>query len=72
MSNPQLFLVWRENGPSPRYKHSSFESAKSEASRLALANPGTRFYVLAAVGNAIKNEVNWTLSDERFDDSIPF
>lgn len=73
----QLFLVWCESGQrSPRRAHTSHESAKAEATRLAKANPGYRFYVLYTIGNAstMVPDVQWVLSDARFDDrsEIPF
>lgn len=37
----------------PTKMHTSFNDAKSEASRLAMCNPGRRFVVLQSVGEAV-------------------
>jgi chromosome segregation ATPase len=75
-TDPQLFLVWKDGGSSPKKAHESFGSAQSEAARLAKANPGDRFYVLYAIGNASRlvADVQWVVSDARFDDraEMPF
>lgn len=34
-----FFMVWNEGGRAPTVKHETPESAKQEATRLALANP---------------------------------
>jgi hypothetical protein len=36
----------------PRVRHADYEIAKGEAKRLALRNPGEKFFVLAAVAVA--------------------
>ena len=50
-----FWLVWCESGGAPTVKHADYDRAKAEAQRLARANPGRRFVVLAA---AIGFEVN--------------
>jgi len=48
ISKPTPFwLVWNENGRTPCYKHQTSGSASREAERLAAANPGQTFVVLA-------------------------
>lgn len=43
-----FWCVWNEGGGSPTYKHAEYSTASKEAQRLARANPGKRFVVLAA------------------------
>lgn len=44
---PPFWLVWRRGGRTPVYEHASYASARAEVERLARANPGSGFYVLA-------------------------
>lgn len=44
---PPFWLVWNRHGRRPVYEHESYHSARAEAERLAKANPGSAFYVLA-------------------------
>lgn len=54
--------------PGNPYRHTSFDSAKVEAFRLAREHPGKRFFVFASLGFATTHEpVTWTKHDE-----IPF
>ncbi len=59
----------------PRVRHCDYRTAVGEAKRLAMKNPGERFFVLAAVGVAHTPEPvvfeKTTLRDE-IDDEIPF
>lgn len=56
--------------PAPRYRHSSLEVAMSEAKRLALKQPGEKFFVLASVGVAsTPPPVSYEIIEA---DSIPF
>ncbi len=41
----EFFMVWNEGGHSPTFKHSTIESAKQEAERLA-RKYGGEFHVL--------------------------
>lgn len=50
---PDFYLVWREGGNSPAYKHYSEATAREEAARLAQKEPGSRFYILPAAEYAI-------------------
>lgn len=55
--NSPFFLVWRDGGGSPVFKHESSQSAQREASRLARECPGQRFYVLAPISEHVKADV---------------
>jgi hypothetical protein len=41
-----FWLVWREDGGTPTYKHTTRDSATTEAARLARHAPGSRFFVI--------------------------
>lgn len=65
------YLVWREDGPSPSVRQPDFDTASAEAERLARANPGVAFIVLAPVERVQRSDVQRI----RFfdpDDAIPF
>jgi hypothetical protein len=59
-TEPLFWCVWSEGGGSPTVKHASFTKAKSEAQRLARANPGRRFVVLAAALAYVKDDLRET------------
>ncbi len=73
---PQFWCVWREGGGSPTVQQPSFEKAKREAQRLARANPGQQFVVLAAAIAFVKDDVREVrfVDDGAFDldDKVPF
>lgn len=54
-----FFLVWSEQSGNPTYKHSTEDSAKAEAERLARANPGKVFHVLRLVDSCQVNDIVW-------------
>lgn len=58
-----FWLVWCEDGGEPRQKHSCAVSAEIEAERLARANPGKSFCVLAPTARFTERRV----TVERFD-----
>ena len=63
-----------EHGPA-RCMHSDYDSARREAKRLAMLNPGRRFFVLAAVEmvRMPAQSLECRLLDPvEFDDGIPF
>jgi hypothetical protein len=67
---PPFFVVWREDGGAPVYKHTEQWKAEQEAKRLSREHPGQRFCVLVpAVRIVTSNTVI-----ERFDtsDDVPF
>lgn len=45
----KFWMVWSPQGSRPTRKHYTRESADTEASRLANANPGMEFFTLKAV-----------------------
>lgn len=47
---PDKFLVWNPDRGYPTTCHLSFDSAVREAERLAAANPGQSFFVMAPAG----------------------
>lgn len=64
----EFFMVWNEGGHSPTFKHSTIESAKQEAERLA-RKYGGEFHVLKSCCTAKLNDIIWT--DHEIDD-LPF
>lgn len=67
----KFWMVWRENGDIPRYKHATEASAKQEAERLARNNPGVKFYVLVSVDACRLIDVLWE-NQQGEDDYNPF
>lgn len=81
MKHQPFFLVWNPIGGAPTMKQPSYSAAESEAKRLARANPGDSFFVLAAVAEAKKVDVGvtrFTINPDAHssgcecDDCIPF
>lgn len=56
----RFWMVWHENGGSPRVRHWNKRSAMDEASRLAKANPGGVFFVLKATAGVVASEPGLT------------
>lgn len=71
MSSAPFYVVWNPNGQMPRYQHTSYESACTEAGRLARLSPGMDFHVLACVATARKNDLVFQ-EYEHDSDPIPF
>lgn len=69
MQHELFYLVWRDNGGIPTYKHTSHESAKREAERLARQFSGMKFHVLACLGTVQLQDMQWT---DIHIDRIPF
>lgn len=70
--NHKFWLVWNPDGSMPRQRHTSYDSAVREASRLAERHGPQQFFVLEAVSVAKRTEpvtVTPLLLD---DDGIPF
>jgi hypothetical protein len=55
----------------PTYKHTTLESAKTEAERLARACPGDEFTVLQSIATVKKSDISWDIHDEEYVES-PF
>lgn len=65
-----FYLVWNpQHQTPPRHRHVTEADAKSEAMRLASAHPGQEFYVLRAVGRAVKIDVEYI---SLCDSELPF
>lgn len=65
-----FWMVWNPEGRAPTYRHTSEGSAKTEAERLARANPGQTFVVLESV--CARRVDDMICIDMRADDGIPF
>lgn len=60
MKSQPFFLVWNPEGGAPTMKHPNYAIAEAEAKRLARGDPGSSFFVLAAVAEAKKMDVGVT------------
>lgn len=69
MRSEPFFMVYGLGQGAPNCTHDTFESAETEAKRLANLHPGIRFYVLATVGVAEKLTVHFRKIES---DEIPF
>lgn len=49
-SEERFWMVWCRGRNAPTYRHSSGESAATEAKRLARQHPSERFYVMKCTG----------------------
>jgi hypothetical protein len=54
----KFWMVWRADGPVPTIQHTTLESARQEAERLASRQSG-EFHVLELVGTATRTTVEW-------------
>lgn len=77
MSAEKIWVVYNPQGRAPSYMHTSYESAKTEAKRLARINPDQSFYVMESVGLARKNDVSFYAHEaveprNLAEDDIPF
>lgn len=70
MNTTPFYMVWRENGNPPKFRHPDANLARFEAERLARMYPGERFFVLASIGDVRVSDTHWT-PHKQFDD-IPF
>lgn len=67
----QFWMVWHEEGDSPRCRHQSKQAAMDEATRLAKQAPGEVFFVLKATAGVRAKEPD--VERVRFEtDPIPF
>ncbi|HEY4356020.1 MAG TPA: hypothetical protein VGN16_09760 [Acidobacteriaceae bacterium] len=61
MNSASFWMVLADNSTTTMIRHSTFDKAKAEASRLATKHPGIRFYVLGSQGHCVREEpVCWT------------
>lgn len=66
-----FWMVWCEDGGSPRVRHCNKQLAVAEAERLAKLNPGQVFFVLKATAGVCAKEPE--LRRVKFEyDPIPF
>lgn len=73
----KIYCVFNPAGAGvPRFEHRTYDSAKTEAKRLAKMNPEQKFYVMESVGMAVKNEVSFYVHEDKarpdLEDEIPF
>jgi hypothetical protein len=59
-----FWLVWNQAGKNPTHIHSTYESAKQEAERLATRNPMHSFHVMQWVGTCQVKFLDWTFPDK--------
>lgn len=68
MQHESFYMVLSDNSSYTNVRHASLALARAEAERLARANPGVKFFVLASLGHAVRNDpVSWEPHDD-----IPF
>lgn len=61
---PAFWLVWREAGGSPTFRHESDKDARAEAERLARRDIGARYYVLPASAYVVAEApMSWNVAD---------
>jgi hypothetical protein len=56
----------------PNYRHTTIESARAEAERLARQHPEREFFVLESVAMVKKTNVQWENCHQDFDEQMPF
>lgn len=56
MKRGKFWLVWREHGSAPTYKHQTKEDAVQEAERLAKLHPENVFFVMEAKAGRFSRE----------------
>lgn len=64
-----FWMIYGLGQGSPTCIHDTFESANTEAERLARQHPGIHFYVLGTMGCAVKTDVEYRRIEI---DGIPF
>lgn len=71
-TTPQQFWMVAGNGPSS-HRHDSYDSAQTEAQRLARLHPGHCFYVMEAIEAIEKREFHTIqFRAKPIDDGVPF
>jgi hypothetical protein len=55
-----FYMIYRDGGQQPpSFIHDTIDGAKSEAQRLAIKHPGSKFYIMKAISSCVKNEISW-------------
>jgi hypothetical protein len=54
---PTFWMCHRSGSKGPKKRHETLAAAAIEADRLATANPGTRIYILEAIGAVQSDKV---------------
>lgn len=73
MTNDRFWMVYGAGRGAPTARHKSFDSARTEAERLARMVPGVRFFILETVGAVEKVDVQFIdLRAGDPTDEIPF
>ena len=67
-----FWLVWCPTGFPPKFKHTTYDSAETEAARLAQECPGKEFYVIMPVTKAVKTDVLIERYVDKVFDELPF
>lgn len=67
---PKFWMVL--GGGMPVYRHQEKESARKEAERLAMENPGHEFTVLEALATVKSERITWTVNGPDDSNTIPF
>lgn len=50
MMQEKFWMIWRDGSLNTQFRHTSLESARKEAQRIACVSPGSVVYVLEVVG----------------------
>lgn len=70
MKDEEVFwVVWNPGSGSPKFRHPTESAARAESERLAETNPGSKFYVLRALGVAV---VERPAVYTKLSDGLPF
>jgi hypothetical protein len=70
MAEAEFFMVWRDDGSVPTFRHQNDVGARKEAVRLARLNPGKKFYTLRATESFLVPAPEVVC--EKLSDEMPF
>ena len=65
----KFWVIWRDGGGCPTFRHVNFHAVKVEAERLARQFPGSIFHILERVDSCKVADVVWASGK---DSDIPF